>query len=242
MKVKKIKVPVEWKAAGTYEFTFPVDMPEEEAIKAAIKRAENEKLPDSHTDSSFLLDSLIIHDDEISINNTEEDSFCLPDLAYNDNPMVKLTCRVKLNRGLRKGEVKSFYANCNRITPELAPFGLMFTFNDYTTEAGFVRNGEFTPDEEGDHVIVTETNLNTEMFPEVENITPEMLRASRFDFASVGFYNSDDLMIEYVEQITVTFKDGSDVYFIHNDLKDLNYILEKNRNKKRVNEYDTLNC
>ena len=215
MKIKTIKVPVTWTVSGTYEYSYPADMPEEEAVKAAIEKAEKDGLP--RVECEYLEDSFSIDEEGINIEVDEaecENSF-MPDLVWNTNPITEISYVVRLNRGLHKGEMISPGRYTIQGNNECS-----FDFTDLTVEAALYRDGKYTPDEEGDYVIVTHKNLDTKSYPYSQVINPYTFNSAIFTEIYIDLEGCEnDLKVEAIFSMRITFKDKSDMYFRYSDLQ-----------------------
>ena len=227
MKIKKIKVPAVWEVSGNYEFTYNADMPEEEAIKAAIRLAEEAPLP--KIDCPYLTDSFSVDEEGIEIkeDETEREEGFVPDLPWSPNSIVEVQFRAKMNRNFTEEELKKVVPKSYSIKGRGE---LTFGFEDTFCEAGCYKDGyHFEYDPEGIYLVVTQEELDTKKYPDSQVISPDILKAAVFTDINVSLDGcKEDLKIERIDQMRITFKDLSTVDIPRNELKHVNAKLSPN--------------
>lgn len=198
MKVKKIIVPAVWMVRGHYEYWVPAEMSEEEATKAAIEMAEEDPLP--KVDCEYIGDSFEVDEEGIKIcEPVQYGSGFKPDFSWKENSIVEMTCKVETNRRVRDNE--SFGAGESFLIAGVDEYN--FDFVHYEGER-----------KDNNVIDIRFSELDTEVFPNSNLITPEIMKNSSFKEVSFDMDGcGKDLKILRVFDVRVSFQDGTVVEF-----------------------------
>lgn len=199
MKTKTIKIPVEWVERGYYEYSFPADMPEEEARKKAIELAGIDALPDG----DYLTDSFLVDEEGITIeegNEREEGDIC------EENHIYGVSFYANFNRKLKENEL-----------PSPGSYTCIIGEKEYSFD--FTRACSSSTDKTWYYEA---TRLDTEAFPDSKNITFNMIKEAIFEEIYIDLEGCEaDLEILGIENFRVHFTDGSQVAVSDNEIRHL---------------------
>ena len=205
MKVKTIKVPVTWMETGSYEFTYPADMPDEEAMRKAYLLASLKERPEGE----YLTDSFMVDEEGVLINEKEEEDDC-PDIC---RTIIKsISFKVELNRDLDDDEM---------ISPGSYNITSTDTFNlDFMDFEGYRR---------GNGIIeVIHKNLDTKSFPKSVYITPSIIENGIFTDFYIDLEGCrEDVRVLRVFDVEIEYDNGESIRVNDNKVKhvldELNY-------------------